>query len=195
MRILLIAPEFFSYSIAIRKKLNDRGVYTLLANELYSSNLFTKIIYRMKLFFLSKKKIVRHKEELLNTVIQNRISDLIFISPDHIDASFLLKLRSKAKLHLFMWDGFRNKPAARNYLSHFNTISSFDNEDCEKYRMNYIPLFAEDVFKYQLEEKVYDVSFCGTLHSNRPKFIRYLIGYFGNNNIITQNQCYLILLL
>ena len=41
--------------------------------------------------------------------IEHKITDVLFVSPDIIDKEYLVAIKQKAKIHLYMWDGFANK--------------------------------------------------------------------------------------
>lgn len=178
LKFLIVGPSFFSYTKSISKVLNERGYECKFYDELHSNNIFVKILYRLNLHFLFKNKISLHRENLYKILEVDEITDVIFISPDVLDSFFLESLRSKCKLHLYMWDGFKNKKNALNYMDLFDSKSSFDMNDCVKYNMNYLPLFAESVYsiepKHNLLSKKIDISFCGTLHSNRANCINFI---------------------
>ena len=171
MKILIIGPEFFSYKNAISLELNSRKIPSFHLNELHSGSTYSKMSYRLGLYFLIRLKIKAHREKICNYIKQNLITDVIFISPESIDSEYLSLIKSFAKVHLYMWDGFKNKHKALSVLDLFDTKSSFDKVDCENHLMNYIPLFAEDVYIYQGKAKMYDLTFCGTVHSDRSLWL------------------------
>ena len=50
-------------------------------------------------------------------------------------------------------------------------------------KLTYIPLFAESDYRSENFEKVYDISFCGTVHTNRPTWIGSFIKYAEKENL------------
>jgi hypothetical protein len=177
LKILIIGPNFFSYTKAISKEINRRNIQCFTFNEIYSNSIIVKIAYRLNLVFLFKEKVKFHRKKICDFIGDNLISDVLFISPDVISEEFLLEVKKRAKVHLYMWDGFKNKKNALTVLEHFNTKSSFDMFDCQRYFMKYIPLFAESDYCNRREKKKYDISFCGTVHSDRPLWITMLLKY------------------
>ena len=175
--MLIIGPLFFSYTESISKEINRRGVQCFTFNEIHSNSVFVKIVYRLNLNFLLKEKIKLHREKAYRFIDDNRISDVLFISPEVISEDFLLEVKKKTRVHLYMWDGFKNKKNALSVLRYFNTKSSFDMFDCQHHGMNYIPLFAESEYCAKSVKRIYDMSFCGTIHSDRPSWIGMLLEY------------------
>ena len=183
MKLLIVGPYFFSYTEAISKEINRRNTKCFTFNEIHSNSVFIKIAYRLNLSFLFRRKIIRHRKNLYSFIDSNQISDVLFISPDVISKDFLLEVKKRARVHLYMWDGFGNKKNALTVLKHFNTKSSIDMLDCNSYDMRYIPLFAESVYRAKNIEKIYDLSFCGTMHSDRPSWIKILLKYSDENKL------------
>lgn len=183
MKVLIVGPYFFSYNKAICKEINRRNIKCFTYNEIHSNSVIVKIAYRLNLSFLFREKIIIHRETLYSFIDNNQISDVLFISPDIINDDFLIEVKKRAKVHLYMWDGFKNKKNAFSVLKYFNTKSSFDMFDCQHYGMNYVPLFAESEYRTRSVKKKYDMSFCGTIHSDRPSWIKALLKYSNKNRL------------
>jgi hypothetical protein len=185
MKILIVGPQFFSYLSSISQEINRRGVPCSTYNELHSESIFSKIGYRLGLYFLYRSKIQSHRSKIYSYIDKNRITDVLFISPEIIDSEFLSEIKKKAKVHLYMWDGFENKKNALSVLNLFDSKASFDMYDSKKNDMNYIPLFAEEAYSGADLEKKYDLCFCGTIHSDRPKWIKEFQNFAKENNLKT----------
>ena len=183
MKILIIGPNFFSYTKAISKEINRRHAQCFIFNEIHSNSVFVKIGYRLNLNFLFKEKIKLHRAKACSFIDDNQISDVLFISPEDVSDDFLLEVKKRARVHLYMWDGFKNKKNALSVLRLFSTKSSFDMFDCKDYEMSYIPLFAEEEYRASDAKKLYDMSFCGTIHSDRPTWIGMLTKYAKEENL------------
>ena len=108
-------------------------------------------------------------------MIANRVTDVLLINTEVITVKFIKILKANnIKVHLYLWDSIENKRVFLNYFSFCNTISSFEPDDCKKYNLVYIPLFAEDSFKMPLDLKSSrknSIVFNATLHSRRAKEI------------------------
>ena len=176
-RVLIIGPAFFSYTNAIRVEFENRGIFCSVFNQLHSDSVVTKLVYRLRLHQIFRKQINFHRQMIYQELRDKKITDVLFISPDIIDSNFVNIIKRYSRVHLYMWDGFENKKSALSILGLFDTKSSFDSYDCAQYDMKYIPLFAEDSYQSQGLKKSYDISFCGTVHSNRPVWIKMLYEY------------------
>ena len=53
-KLMVIGPQFFSYTDAITAEIIKRGFFCSVFNQLHSDNIFTKIIYRLNLSFIFK---------------------------------------------------------------------------------------------------------------------------------------------
>lgn len=171
-RILIIGPAFFSYTKKIGTQFEKQGVFCTVFNQLHSDSVFSKLAYRLGVNWIFRKQIKSHRQLIFQEIRRQNITDVLFVSPDIADSSFLIEIKKYSKVHLYMWDGFQNKRSALAVLKLFDTKASFDSFDCARYEMKYIPLFAEDIYQATGLEKYYDISFCGTVHSDRPVWIK-----------------------
>jgi len=173
-KIALIGPEFFSYMTSINNEIRERGMDCCFFDERYSNSLLPKILYRFNLsFFISYKKN-RHINNIMTSILRNKIEHVVLICVETIKKDHVALLRRhNIKTHLYMWDSFSNKKSAEKLLALVDSKSSFDPLDCERYSMEYIPLFAENIFKNSACE-IRDrkgIFFSGTMHSNRSKIL------------------------
>jgi hypothetical protein len=115
---------------------------------------------------------------------------VVLIDTEVCDRLFVKQLTDAGiDVYLYMWDSARNKPAYLEYLSLLQGRSSFDPEDCSRHDLVYIPLFAEDVFSARCNQlppqppRPIDISFCGTLHSNRARCLSELLAAAGRRGL------------
>ena len=100
---------------------------------------------------------------------------VLFVSPEAVTEESLRMLRNSfnnSKFILYMWDSVKNKKV-QGILKYFDSIFSFDPADCKKYGMTFRPLFFSQAFENNgIQEKYeYDISFIGTVHSDRAKIL------------------------
>ncbi len=186
MKVLIIGPSFFSYAQAMKQEFLSRSIYCDFFDDIYPNTIKAKILYRLGLDFFYKSQKKKYCKQIVKFLEKRKITDIIFISPRGVTLKLLTDylINDSIKLHLYMWDSLSNQSMALGLLHRFHTTSSFDPNDCVKYNMTYIPLFAEKIFfrkRKCIEE--YDLSFCGTLHSSRPIQINKLIRFMRNNEI------------
>jgi hypothetical protein len=76
---------------------------------------------------------------------------------------------------LYCWDSTDNKRYLPNHFKFYDSVYTFDLNDANKYELNFQPLFSsvnlhsKDLIEY--EKRPYDISFVGTVHSDRLNII------------------------
>jgi len=175
IKLAIIAPSFFSYIEAIRDEFTERGIQCDIYDERHSNNAIVKIIYRIGIEWPLKKKKGIYFEKIITAINDGNYTDVLLIDTEVVDKDHVLKIKEKGiKVHIYMWDSARNKGKFLDYLNELHSRSSFEVEDCKVYNMKYIPLFSEDLFSNsckQQDERFIDLSFCGTMHSDRSFYL------------------------
>ena len=125
-----------------------------------------------------KKKSLRYYENIIDENKDKEYDYILVVKCDMTPISVLKKLKTvfpNAKLCLNLWDSVENIPGVIEKFKYFDTLHSFDLDDCEKYPvLKFRPLFFGDQFR-KAEHKgeyKYDISFCGTIHSDRYAVIK-----------------------
>lgn len=190
-RIALIGPSFFSYVDSIRSKIADRGFDVEFFDEKHSNSLLVKVAYRLGIYKVGNNGARDYLNSLTEKLSASRFDDVLLINVESPNREFILRLvEAGLRVHIYMWDSAINKPGFLEYIDLLQGKASFDPDDCDRLGLKYIPLFAEDVFSAkvlpnQLQQKNTncDISFCGTLHSNRAKLISRLESFAKKNNL------------
>lgn len=183
--ILFFSPQFFGYQTEIKNKLEELGAKTLWFDDRPSNHFISKVLLRINKRFL-KKTSNKYYEGIINRLNNenHQFDYILFISPESISKESLKKLKknfSSSKFILYMWDSFKNKQAL-DLLNEFNTVFSFDPNDCEKYHVKFRPLFFLDLYKSTPNLSLsYDLLFIGTAHSDRYNFVKKIV-----NNLDTK---------
>lgn len=171
-RVLLFAPKFFGYEKEIANKIKEFGAAVDLYDERANPTTMDKILIRLHIFFPVKPKIRKYYNSIIAS--DKRYDYVIFINPETINASLLNRLKEKfnsAKFILYMWDSLENKPFAKDIIPLFDRKFSFNKSDCEQNGLVFRPLFFIDTYDAKNikipHEIKYDVSFTGTIHSDR----------------------------
>ncbi len=194
-KILYISPKFFDYENKIKKELENLGAIVDFFDDRPANDFITKVFIRLKLKSFIKKKIDEYYENLYS-FISNKKYDFIFvISPETLDYNKLLKIKeiqNRAKYVLYMWDSFENKNSF-NTIKLFDEIYSFDSRDCEKYNLNFLPLFYCSAYKKDLAQKdfKFDLSFIATAHSDRYRLAKEIQKFLEKNNLSIYYYFYL----
>ncbi len=176
-KILFFSPAFFKYENMIADKMREMGAEV----DMYDVRSVTKAFQRALLKIhpaIFKRTSLRYYE---NIIEQNKDKDydyILIVKCDMTPASILKKFREvypHAKLCLNLWDSVKNIPGVTKKFKYFDTLHSFDLNDCEKYPiLKFRPLFYGDQFKKDCRngEYKYDISFLGTIHSDRFAVIK-----------------------
>lgn len=180
-KILFLAPKFFSYEIEIKKKMESLGAIVEYYDERMEPTNLEKIIIRINKNILNSKIEKYYKKIRENS--KNKNYDYVFIiTPETITRKILKNIKNdnqNAKFILYMWDSLDNKKNARQIFDKFDSIYSFDKDDCKKYKnIIFRPLFyLEDYLRLSQEIKEnykYEITFIGTAHSDRYKILKEL---------------------
>jgi hypothetical protein len=101
------------------------------------------------------------------------------INGQTLSEKFLSNLKEKysnADLILYLWDSLSNRKNITKNLTKYHKVFTFDKCDSIKYNINFRPLFFTSFFnnseKFLIE---YDLSFIGTIHSDRYSVIKKII--------------------
>lgn len=187
-KILFFAPKYFNYENLIKHEMECQGAVVHMYDERPNPTSVEKILIR-KARFLIKEKIKRYYIEI-NNIERNFNPDYVFfVNPESVDKELLDILKqthTKANFILYMWDSTSNK-RIRQYLGEFDRLYSFDKYDSDKYGMSFRPLFFIPVFEKRKSENdkdyQYDISFVGTVHSDRVKIVTELMNYCNRQNL------------
>ncbi len=178
-KILLFAPDFFGYDLAIKEKLESLGAIVFLYNERPSSNVFIKAIIRLKkdlIKFYSKRYFIRIIKKH-----SNEDFDYVFVIKGEVINKEILILFKKhykqASFILYMWDSIKNYNSTKEALPLYDYAFTFDKNDAVHYsEFKFRPLFFIDTFdsarySQNIHNEQNDLLFIGTVHSDRWIFI------------------------
>lgn len=175
-KILFFAPAFFGYEYKIKKKMEEMGAEVDFYDERSVVSAIGRALLKIspKIFELKSRK---YYEEILRN--NPKAYDYVFfIKAEMVPISILQEIRStyrNAKMCLYLYDSVRNIPGILDKLQFFDVKYSFDRKDCLLYpELKLRPLFFADEFRKETnitESHKYDISFCGTIHSDRYKII------------------------
>lgn len=181
----MFAPGFFNYGEMIKEELVKLGAEVHLYDERPNPTSLEKILIRKARAILNRK-IERYYDSIVALEAGFNADYIFFVNPEAVNDYCIKALKrshSNAKTVLYMWDSAKNKHI-KQYFTMFDALFSFDRKDCEQYGMSFRPLFFSPVFENgqgdaardakqddHNDEFVYDVSFVGTVHSDRAKVI------------------------
>lgn len=179
-KVAIIGPAFFSYVKGIVAEFERRGIETIAFDERHSNRVIDKVLYRTGVYHGRFSPKHRHLSTILNQILTHGCTDVMLVDVEAVDRNFVERLNAAGlRVHLYMWDGIRNKPGFAAYLDIVASKGTFDPVDAKTLDMRYIPLFAEPVFDERALAMTgpyrYDIGFCGTVHSSRSRIIARLL--------------------
>ena len=190
-KVLFISISFFNYEKHIIESIKKLGYDVDFYDERVYNNSIFKAINRVNKnlikrinnnYFLNIFKETKHKQYDFLFVIKGEI-----ISKDFIN--LFKRNNPKAKLIYYTFDSIKNNPNSLKILKYFDKCYSFDFQDVKKYPNLILKhLFFTSDFRYSNEDKFYNISFIGTLHSNRYELIKGIIDKFKDHYIYFFSQ-------
>lgn len=176
-KILLIAPKFFNYEIEIKNKLTELGAEVDYYDERMNPTNLEKIIIRLNKKIIHRK-IKKYYNQIIKKILEEKYHYIFIINLETIDLEIIQKMKEaskNSKIVLYMWDSIKNKKNVLEIIEECDSAFSFDSDDCKKYsKFKFKPLFYIDEYSNLSTKKIeckYDLSFIGTVHSDRYKIL------------------------
>lgn len=186
-RMLLISPAFFGYETDIRRAIESHGIAVDFFDERPSNSSFAKAAFRAGGRF-AQSLVGRHYRRLLKNVARTSYSHVLIIKGEVVPLWVVKQLRHLNPDAKFVYYSFDAIPTGSNclqLLGEMDECYSFDPSDVAKHRMlTFKPLFYADDFV--LDEgavsREHELTFVGTLHSDRYNFVSSLFGSFDSTH-------------
>ena len=176
-KILFFAPAFFRYEYMILEKMKEMGAEVDMYDVRSVNSAIDRALLKVSPAFF-KKRTQQYYENIIDKNKGKDYDYILIVKCDMTPINILERFRKeypRAKLCLNLWDSVKNIPGVVEKFKYFDTLHSFDLNDCKKYPiLKFRPLFFGDQFRkndYKNEYK-YDISFLGTVHSDRYAVIK-----------------------
>lgn len=173
-RILLVAPYFFGYEERIRDEMVRQGWDVFLHSDRPDETSLVKAAVRIN-YRLIGHYVKKYYNDIVDRYPEDFFEKVIVIRGEAVSTEWIGRVRSRYKgvsMTLYLWDTFFYNKNAMNIYKSFDRVLSFDKKDCKEFDLVYRPLFASGYYLNQKEmEKVYDLSFIGTVYSDRYKVL------------------------
>lgn len=176
-KILFFSPAFFRYENMIADKMCEMGAEVDMYDVRSVTSAMDRALLKISPAFF-KRRSQKYYEDIIEKNKNKNYDYILIVKCDMTPVSALEKFRTvfpKAKLCLNLWDSVENIPGVTEKFKYFDTLHSFDLDDCEKYsELKFRPLFFGDQFRKEghVGGYKYDISFCGTIHSDRYAVIK-----------------------
>lgn len=177
--ILLLAPQFFGYELEIKKELESLGAKVIYFDERPKNDFCTKAFIRLNFKTFISKRINSYYKNIVAFIKNESIDYMFLVAPETISIKIIKDIKNKnknIKIFTYFWDSIKNKKTALNYLDISDKYFSFDSNDIKiDKRIQFLPLFYikdyENISRTK-QDIIYDISFIGTVHSDRYKIIK-----------------------
>jgi hypothetical protein len=178
-RVLLIAPRFFGYEQEIVAELSRQGMAVDMLPDRPFDGPLMKAMMRLRPELGAHQASDRFFAEKIGNLGRSDYALILVIQGEGVTQRTLTNLRvayPRARLVFYTWDSIENKPFSRRNLSLYDRCSTFDPVDATRFDMALRPLFFSPGFDRPAEQNfTYDLSFIGTVHSDRYKIVRALV--------------------
>ncbi len=172
--ILLFAPKFFGYEQDVITELKSRDAYVDFLPDRPVNGALAKGLLRLepRLFQPYADKFY---SDWINAHGQDSYDYILIQSGESISEKIisLLKIKYKsARLIFYTYDSISNKKGQLKKLHLFDACFTFDQIEAKKYGLAYRPLFFSQGFENDSNSTIkFDISFVGTVHSDRYEII------------------------
>lgn len=190
-KVLFVAPAFFGYEMTIKSKMEAMGASVDFFDERCFTASYKKALLKVMpgIFKTSSSKYYRR---ILLQNKQNQYDYVLFVKGQLISKQVLSEYRRqfpKALFVLYLWDSVENIIGVVDKLGLFDRVLTFDSNDVKKYPgILFRPLFFADEFNaghHTTESPLYeyDISFVGTIHSDRFKILTSIKKYCSEKGL------------
>lgn len=177
-RVLLIAPQFFGYELEIVAELRRQQMQVDVLPDRPFDSPFMKAVMRFRPELGGHQAADRYFVKQILALGCEDYSIILVIQGEGVTTRTLSFLRGKypkARMTFYTWDSIENKPFSKRSLSHYDRCFTFDPVDAKKYGMAFRPLFFSPGFdRPAATDFTYDLSFIGTVHSDRYRIVHTL---------------------
>jgi hypothetical protein len=183
-KVLFIGPQFFGYEILILEGLKEKGFEVdFLPDRPFVSPLM-KAVTRFR-----RQWIIPFADKFYLDSIKDLKSDsyeyVFVVQGEGLSLNTLSNLRTvfhSARFIWYLWDSLRNKKLLVPNIPMFDKCFTFDKQDADYYGINFRPLFYAPGFSAGASKNFkYELSFIGTMHSDRYEIISNLIRQLPEN--------------
>lgn len=181
--VVFICVKSFNFEGFIVNRLLEMGADVRYFDERTSNTWFEKAIIRFKKEWVSKR-IKRYYNAILEQLKDFNPDYLFVIRGEVVPPFFLVEFKRswpQSRSIFYHADSFLNNPNPRELLKYFDKAATFDPIDSNKYNLIHLPLFFDDYYLNQdipFNVRKYDISFIGTLHSDRAIFVEKVLDNF-----------------
>ncbi|TFB65710.1 glycosyltransferase [Cryobacterium sp. Hz9] len=184
-RALFLSPSFFGYENDIEKALVSNGYTVDFFDERPTNSSAAKALFRVG-GRTAQKLVLAYYRRILAATAPRAYDLVLVIKGEVVPLAFLQELRRRNPDAHFVYYSFDAIPAGSNctvLFDEFDALFSFDPADvASDPRLVLKPLFYSTQFESRpnQEPRPLDLTFVGTMHSDRYRFVTSLFKAFTN---------------
>jgi len=176
--VLLLSPKFFGYELEIKKEIEGFGSQVYYFDERPKNDFFTKICIRLNIKFLISWRIKKYYNNILKQLEGIKFDYVFLLNVETVPLKFIEEIRNRnsmLSIVTYFWDSVSNRKQFLKYLKCSDKFYSFEVNDENNKEVYFLPLFYIKDYcdiansKYNI---TYDISFIGTVHSDRFKVLK-----------------------
>ncbi len=182
-RVVFICVKSFNFEGFIVNGLLKMGAEVRYFDERPSNTWLEKAVIRFKKQVVANR-IDAYYKSVLEQLRGFNPDYLLVIRSEVVPQFFLEEFKTiwpEAKKIFYHADSFLNNPEPLKILNYFDLTLTFDPKDAQQYRLKYLPLYYHDFYlnnRRPFKDRQYDISFIGTLHSDRTEFVQKILDQF-----------------
>ena len=184
-RALFLSPSFFGYEADIERALVGDGYTVDFFDERPTNSSAAKAVFRIGGRPV-QMLVQAYYRRILAATASNSYNLVLVIKGEVVPLAFLQELRRRNPEAHFVYYSFDAIPAGSNctqLFDEFDALYSFDPADvAADARLTFKPLFYSSQFSSITTGKArrHDLTFVGTMHSDRYRFVTSLFQAFNN---------------
>ena len=195
-KILFFSVQTFNLEKDIVNQLEKHDALVTYFDERPANNNFTKGIIRLNRNFI-KNQILKYYKKILKE-LKGQQFDYLLVNRGEVVPEFFLKefisTQNNCKRIFYTWDSFQNNGHCLSILKYFNKKMTFDHADAERYNLEHRPLYFTDKYRKiynSNEQKIYNLIFLGTAHSDRYLISTKISDWCNKNNLTNYSYYYM----
>lgn len=183
-RISIVTTHSFGYIDFLVDRLNEMENVDLTYINIDSipfsyKNISSRIVNSiLKLFSFSSLKEKNRTEFIKKSILENDLYDqTLIIRPDKLEKEALLFLRKNSiQMTCFLFDGIENFTDQKKTLSYFDKVYSYDKNDVEKYKFEFLTnyIFDNEIDSKEITNFAFNISSFDSRFSLLEKLAHYL---------------------
>lgn len=181
--ILIISPKFQNIYKLIMDKMEEYGMNVIFYDGILNNSVYIKTISRLAPT-ISEKIHIKYYSSILESIKDKEIDYLLVFKGEILPKFFLENIKNDhpdIKKVLYLYDSTSNYPETLKKIMYFDRVLTFDNSDSKKYGFEFRPLFySDDFIEISSYDYKYDISFIGTVHSDRYRVLKSVREKYGD---------------